>query len=267
MANNFGLFFARDDIVIRLPVNPETLPLDREGDNTDYNVLGIGEIIVPRLPKCRTFEIKSYFPGRSFPGVLTPNDFKSPEFYIDFFESALRDRAVIVYSPVRYYEDGTPFMAEDMGFNVVIDSFSTEEKGGETGDFYYTLSFTEYRDYRPQQLIIQTGVADTSAGAGGGGGGAESETSAAALTEVEASAQESRTIPDGQLYVGCRVVANGDYYYTSYKDEPHGSLSGREVVVSRIVDMARPCPVHVTKSDGGALGWMKSDALAVVKDD
>ena len=39
--NNFGLFFTRDGTVIRLPVNPEKLPMARDNDNSEYNVLGI----------------------------------------------------------------------------------------------------------------------------------------------------------------------------------------------------------------------------------
>lgn len=45
MANNFGLFFTRDGAVIRLPVNPEQLPVEKDNSNDDYNVLGIGPII------------------------------------------------------------------------------------------------------------------------------------------------------------------------------------------------------------------------------
>ena len=44
--NNFGLFFTRDGAVIRLPVNPEKLPVARDTENGDYNVLGIGQIMV-----------------------------------------------------------------------------------------------------------------------------------------------------------------------------------------------------------------------------
>ena len=62
MGNNFGLFFTRDGTVIRLPVNPEKLPVARDNDNGDYNVLGIGPIMVPRTPKQRVVTISSFFP-------------------------------------------------------------------------------------------------------------------------------------------------------------------------------------------------------------
>ena len=60
--NNFGLFFTRDGTVIRLPVNPEKLPVARDNDNSEYNVLGIGPIMIPRIPKLREVTISSFFP-------------------------------------------------------------------------------------------------------------------------------------------------------------------------------------------------------------
>ena len=92
--------------MIRLPVNPEKLPVAREAENGDYNVLGIGPIMVPRTPNQREVTVSSFFPGRLFSGVLTSGAFQPPEFYINFFESAMHDRVPILYTPVRYYENG-----------------------------------------------------------------------------------------------------------------------------------------------------------------
>jgi len=39
MPNDFGLFFTRDDMVIRLPQNPEKLPVARPSGNSDYKNL------------------------------------------------------------------------------------------------------------------------------------------------------------------------------------------------------------------------------------
>ena len=231
--NNFGLFFTRDTLVVRLPVNPEKLPLERDTDNGEYNVLGIGPIMVPRTPELRVIAISSFFPGKAFSGVLNSGGFEPPEFYINFFEQAMREKAPILYTPVRYYEDGQPFMTGDTGFQVLVTQFNTEERGGETGDFYYDLVLTEYRDYSPQTVQIKSNEA-------------------------------GQTLANTQLIVGAVCIANGNYYYTSYGDEPHGAASGRTVVISRIVDESRACPIHVTTEAGGALGWIKKEALQVV---
>ena len=147
-----------------------------------------------------------------------------------------------MYTPVRYYEDGTPFFTGDYGFPVLVTSFNTEERGGETGDFYYDLSLTEYKDYTPLTMQIQQ----------------QTNNSTVATTTP------NRDTPSGQLYVGAVCIANGNYYYTSYGDAPSYPASGQRVVVSRIVDATRACPVHVTTESGGALGWMAESALQVV---
>lgn len=251
MANNFGLFFTRDSTVIRLPVNPAKLPQESSGDNQSYNVLGIGPITVPRIPKPKAVKISSFFPGRVAPYVLTSGDFREPEFYIEFFQKAMDDRVPILYTPVRYYEDGTPYMTGDTGFQVLVSSFSTEERGGETGDFYYDLTLTEYRDYSPQTITTQQSAS------------ASQTADAAPLTVTP---EVTRDIPADQLYVGCTCQANGAWYYDSYRSEPHGNGSGRRVVVGRIIttDPTRPCPVLVKSEQGGVLGWMAKDSLQVV---
>lgn len=241
---DYGLFFSRDGQVLRLPHNPEKLPVSKDSDNGEYNVLGIGPITIPRIPKQQEVTISGYFPGRADGYTVTPNGFIEPETYIQFFQSAMDNKAVITYTPVRYYEDGTPYFTADEGFQCIVTAFQYEERGGETGDFYYDLTIREWRDYSPQAVTTETQSDGTTV-----------------VTE-----QPSRDIPQGQLYVGAAVTANGPYYYTSYGDEPHGNGNGRRVVVSRIVadDPTRPCQVHITTEDGGDLGWISADGLQVV---
>ena len=253
--NNFGLFFTRDNTVIRLPVNPAKLPVSRDTANGDYNVLGLGPVMQPRTPKQREVTISSYFPGRPFSGVLTSGGFQPPEFYIDFFNSAMTDLVPILYTPVRYYEDGEPFMTGDTGFQALVTQFNFEERGGETGDFYYDLTLTEYRDYSPAAMQVQNNGQPAAAG------DASSGTAPAPLSVTTTPA---RSIPQGQLYAGCSCAANGPWYYSSYGDEPHGNGNGRQVTVSRIVDKSRPCPSHGTGEDGSPLGWMAQASLQAV---
>ena len=228
--NNFGLFFTRDSTVIRLPVNPEKLPVARETDNGKYNVLGIGPIMVPRTPEQREVTISSFVPGRPFSGVLTSGAFQPPEVYLQFFESAMNDRVPILYTPVRYYENGEPFLTGDTGFQVLVTQFQTEERGGETGDFYYDLTLTEYRDYSPQTM--------------------QARGEAAAGSPVTVTAGPAREIPQGQLYAGCTCIANGPWYYTSYGDEPHGN--GRWWSPA---SWTRPGPVPITSPMRRGAPW------------
>ena len=244
MRNDYALTFARSGQVVRLPVNPEMFPVERTTDNGDYNVLGIGQIVIPRTPKLKTVSISSFFPGRPFSGVLTSGGFQPPEYYINFFENAMFSKAVLVFTPQRFYENGEPFFTSDTSMQCVVTSFETEERGGETGDFYYTLEITEWRDYAPKEWKLQ-----------------QAPEPEAPTVVVE---EPSRSIPQGEIVVGSTCVANGRYYLSSYGDEPHGNGNGRTVRVSRIVDKSRAYPYHITTLSGGPLGWIKAGSLQVV---
>lgn len=247
MATNYGLFFTRDNTVIRLPVNPEKFPIERDTENDDYNVLKLGPIVVPRTPSLKVITFSSFFPGQIAPYVLTSGEFKEPEFYIDFFQSAMEDCVPILFTPVRYYEDGTPYMTADTGMQVLVTSFSTEERGGETGDFYYDLELTEYKDYSPLVMQIEEPASE--------------EEPSTATTEP------ARETPAGEITVGCTCILNGRYYYSSYGDNPWGERTNMRVKVSRIIsDASRPQPIHVTTEAGGALGWTVKANLQVVSD-
>ena len=256
----YGLYFSGSGGVIRLPINPEKLPITRDNDNKEYNVLGIGPIMVPRTPKLRELKISSFFPGR---GGDT-----APETYIRFFENALASREVIAFVPVRFYETGEPFAAADTGFECLVTEFVTEERGAETGDFYFDLTCTEYRDYTPQRVQ----AAGSRSGYASGASSASLARSAATTTLASASplslrvmAAPARSIPQGQLYAGAIAIANGTVYQTSERGGATQQLSGQRAYIMRI-DADAPSGVYITTEDGTAIGWIAADALQVVSD-
>lgn len=252
MNNYYKIMFRRQNeteaAAFALPVNPETLNIKTDTDNDDYNVLGIGQIMIPRTPNLKTTTISSYFPGRNDTPGINMEDFKKPRFYIDFFEKAMRDKEVLYFVPVRNYETKEPYFDSDYGFDCLVTGFSYEERGGETGDFYYELDLTEYRDYSPATVTVREEKTDNT------------------VTTV-ASVENTRAVPQGQLYVGAKCVINGNYYYTSDGSEPHGTGSGRNCIVSRILNGEnKSYPIHITNENGGALGWCRESDLTVVSE-
>lgn len=107
MPNNFGLFLTRGHNRHAAAGQSRAAAGRAEVAHGEYNVLGIGDIVQARIPGLRTVKISSYFPGRAFPGVEV---FREPQEYINFINAAADAREPIIYTPVRYYEDGTPFM-------------------------------------------------------------------------------------------------------------------------------------------------------------
>lgn len=246
MVNNYGIFFSYGGKVLRLPINPEEVPVARESNNTEYNVLGVGDINVPRTPKLKQISLSGVFPGRISAIVHTPNGFATPEKYMKFFQEAMDGKRIIRYTPVRYLENGQPYNTSDTGFDCTVESFTTSEKGGEPGDFYYELTIKEYRDFLPRSVktVQQPNAAGT-------------------LTPVITS-EPTRSVPKSQIVVGSTVSINGNYYYTSYGEEPHGVASGRRCVIGRIVDASRSCPYLIRTESGGNLGWVSKDAITVI---
>lgn len=241
MENKYGLYLSREGITLRLPVNPESYKISRDNDNGTYNVLGVGPIMIPRTPKLRVVTWSGLLPGRDNLGaVVTSGGFQPPRFYIDFLQSAMDDKSVVRFVANRYLEDGSPIF--DTNMEVLVTAFHTEERGGETGDFYYELGLTEYRDYSAKTVKLQQPIPDQ---------------------PVQATAEPTRAIPSGQFVVGQDVTVNGNYYYSSQGAEPHGTFSGFRGRISRIVttDPKRPYPYHIAAQTGAARGWVKREQL------
>lgn len=246
MENKYGLYIAHEGTVIRLPVNPESYAITRDNDNGNYNVLGVGPIMIPRTPKLYVASWSGLLPGRPDLGaVVTAGAFQPPQFYIDFLNAAMEEKWVVRFVANRCLEDGTALF--DTNMEALVTRFKTEERGGETGDFYYDLSLSEYRDYSPKTVKLQP-----PAESGG---------------PVTATAEPTRSIPQGQLTVGQAVTVNGNCWYTSQGGEPHAALSGFRGKISRIIttDPQRPYPYHITTESGGAKGWVQASQIQAVQ--
>jgi len=244
MAILYGLYLSRDGTTIRLPVNPASYAISRDNDNGNYNVLGVGPIMIPRTPKLQKVTWSGLLPGRNdLAAVVTGGAFQPPKFYIDFVQAALDDKVPIRFVANRYMENRETCF--DTNMEVLVTQFETEERGAETGDFYYKIGLSEYRDYSPKTVTLRQ------SGSGG---------------PVQATSETTRSIPKGQLTVGQQVVVNGDCWYDSSGGEPHGTLSGFRGVISRIVsnDPQRPYPYHITTEGGAAKGWVKASQLQAV---
>lgn len=244
MGNKYGLYLSRDGTTIRFPINPESYKISKDNDNGSYNVLGVGPIMVPRAPKLQTVSWSGLLPGREdMAAVVTSGGFQPPRFYIDFIQKAMDEKAVLRFVANRYTEDGSAIF--DTNMEVLVVSFQTEERGGETGDFYYDLELSEYRDYSPKTVTLQQPEPEQ---------------------PVVATVEPTRAVPSTQLVVGQEVVVNGDYYYSSWGAEPHGTFSGFQGKISRIVttDPTRAFPYHITTLTGGARGWVKESQIQAV---
>lgn len=275
MPQFYSIYFTRSGQVVRLPINPAELPETKAADNGEYNLLGIGPVTVPRIPKQREIKISSYFPGRaSGTGLSSLLSWRPPEYFIRFFQSAMDDREPVLYTPVRFYENGLPFAVTHTGFPVLLTRFDIKEKGGETGDFYFELEGKEWRDLAPRRVQVQASPqpdpegsaaassARTRAAADPLAANTAQSTAAAGLTAIP---EPVRAIPPRQLVVGARAVLNGVIYEDPRKNGPQTPAAGRSVVVRRILFEPLGASVFVRDRSGQPLGWVERKALTVTQ--
>lgn len=181
----FGIYFNQ----IKLPVNPSELTVSYEGETTTYNMIDKGEVIIPRNPKLATVEISSFFPRNSYMSGVVQDSWYTPEGYVKFFSTLLREKIIFQFIINRWDCEEEMF---DTSFDAIITSFKVTDKGGESGDIYYSLAVSEYRDTKPQEVEIIS--EDT-----------ETDTTYLALNDV-------RDVPHDEIVVGDFVTVSGPCY-------------------------------------------------------
>lgn len=124
--------------VIRIPVLPEKLAVKSPGKNEAATVLELGEINRIRQRGLRQVSWESHFPAHKAPYV-TGWENRSPADYVRGIEDWRDTR-----ESGRFSITGT-----DLNINmaVAVEDFSYEERGGEVGDIYYSLTLKEWKDY------------------------------------------------------------------------------------------------------------------------
>ncbi|WP_461612313.1 LysM peptidoglycan-binding domain-containing protein [Clostridium sp. Marseille-QA1073] len=131
-----------------LPVLPEKIEINEDGDNETFNVINLGEINTINKPKLSEISFESYFPLNRGPYVSSEELF-SPSFYINKIR-AWRDKR----QKIRFiFTGGSPLELNDL---FIIESFKLSEKGGEVGDIYYSIEFKRYKPYAAKKVVIVT---------------------------------------------------------------------------------------------------------------
>jgi hypothetical protein len=237
MRNKYKFFLDVGGDTIEFPVNPKEYTVSYPADHKTYDILDIGEIVIPRLPSLMEVSWDSYFPGDSDDPLIYGHDWDDPENYVEAIKDAMDNKEVCDLVISRYDARGRRMY--DTNISAVIDSFETTEKGGESGDVYYKIKLREYRSYAPIKVVLP-------------------QPEAAPTVQVE---EESRPLSSApELRVGATVIANGTYFSSSYGDKPTGTANNLSTTVSRIIpDASRAYPILI----GGSRGWIKADQLQV----
>lgn len=166
--NDYRVFFgvwkknSFDYNLIELPVNPQEVTITYPANPTNYDVEGVGDVVVPRIPKLANVTFDSFFPREAvYITGANGDSWYSPEWYVNFFRNLQLSREPFELTIVRgsdiYYEGDSVFPSHQQYFDTVFDKavlldLSISDKGGEPGDVYYSMTISEYRDASPKTM-------------------------------------------------------------------------------------------------------------------
>lgn len=223
--STFKIWFITSTMSFILPVNPTELTIQYPGETTTYNVVGLGEVIIPRPPKLRQVSIESFFPkaGDYYQTYLNDTSFYSPEDYIDIFTGLQKRREVFRLVVTRGAGDKP---APDLNMTAVIQDFSTTDKGGEPDDLYFSVSITEWRNPAPERLeVLDPG---------------EEDENGRTVRPMKLVSVKQRPIPSDEVCTGQEVQVSGKVYQGEFTldsawDLSRRVLSNANCIVTRVV--------------------------------
>lgn len=235
MRNTCSIYLKFGNKKVKIPVNPEEPVIHRPTNHKKYEVLELGEIVVPRKPSLKTVSWESFFPWDTSASYVNSGA-REPGYYVELLEKAMEKkqtgRLVITRSG-----------SYDTNMKCLVTSFETRDEGGEPGDVYYSLELEEYRPHGPQTVAVITSP----------------EAPATADTpSMNMSAETPRAVETPVLRVGAQVIVNGEYCYDSSGARPHGTANSLSTTITRIAG-GNAYPVHV-----GHYGWVQESQLQIM---
>jgi len=224
-------FFEFNNQIVQLPVNPEEITITSSGNNKTEEIIKLGEINLLREKKLEALVIEGFLPAdKDAPYVLTKGKFEKPQYYIDFFENIRAEK-----KPFR-------FIISDTKINMLaaIEDLEYGLKAGDD-DIHYSLNIKKYRPFSSKVVKI---------------------TLPANKTEPAKVTPPATERPKTGFAIGDIVIANGNYWYTSYGDNPHGTFKDFTGKISHIVaDKNRKYRYHITTLSGGYRGWVAENQI------
>lgn len=139
------LSFNNRAVVFQIPVLPEEIEIEGEGQGEEHMVSGKGQVNVLQAPKLKEISFSSYFPA-DMEHAIKSKGFNSPADYIRRIEDWMNKK-----KPIRFI-----YISQGLKINIAasIEEFSYKEVGGSPGDFQYTLALKEYAFYAAKKVTF-----------------------------------------------------------------------------------------------------------------
>ncbi len=143
----YAIFFDKDNITYRLPVNPEQIETSSSQAIEKYEILKTGQVAIPTHMELKEFSFECEFPHVAMHYSETSSGFKDADYYINLFQNWRHSR-----TPVRFIASNG--IGEDINTLVLIEGCSIVEKAGEEGDKYINFSLLEFKEYGKKMAVV-----------------------------------------------------------------------------------------------------------------
>ncbi len=173
----YWITFNNEKERLRLPVLPEAFKISNGSKNESVDVSGLGEITIKQDRPALAINFDCYFPANSFPGVEYSN-FPNPETCV-----ATINQWKDSDKPVHFIITGSK-----VNMFATIETFDVEERGGDVGTLYYSITLKEFRTVTVRQVTVN------------------------AVTQVATVNKEPQRT-DNRVQPSVYVVKSGDYLY------------------------------------------------------
>lgn len=138
--SSYAIFFDKDNITYRLPVNPEQIEESSTQAIEKFEILKLGQIAVPTHMELKEYSFECELPHRPLHYVETSGGFKNADFYLRLFKKWRNEKA-----PVRFIARNG--ISDDINELVLIEELTIIERAGEEGDKYVSFRLIEYRGF------------------------------------------------------------------------------------------------------------------------
>ena len=150
---SYAVFFDKDGVTYRLPVNPEQIETTSVQANQKYEILKLGQIAIPAHMELKEYSFEAEFPHRPLHYVETAGGFRDPDFYLRLFEQWRNEKA-----PVRFIASNG--IGDDINTLVLIEELTITEKAGEEGDKHVSFKRLEIMEYAKKSVgVVQSNIA------------------------------------------------------------------------------------------------------------
>ncbi|PHV72462.1 peptidoglycan-binding protein [Sporanaerobium hydrogeniformans] len=141
------MYFDSGTTKLVLPVNPEEIEVKYAQANEKYEVLKLGQVVIPTHVELRSFSFECELPAKPPIYTETPNYFISPDEYLKIF------RAWQGYKKPMWFIASNG-IGEDISTKVLIESMTIIERAGEEGDKFVTFQLIEYQEFAKRQDVV-----------------------------------------------------------------------------------------------------------------